>query len=164
VLYALFIQLPGQVIREILGCAGYTPDQGVRPGGCPHSVYDNYNCVTVARESRIGSLASFFSSACGPGEGTAVEPSGDLLTRLRARLRPYGAVMDARLEEGGGCVTDDEEEEEENACRDGCCQGCCQSRGNAMKRMRLLFKTLLFVSSVVVFVGSFKDGEGEGDP
>jgi hypothetical protein len=41
---------------------------------------------------------------------------------------------------------------------------CYQSRGNAIQCARLLLKTLLFVSSVVVFVGSFKDGEGEGDP
>ena len=125
--------------------------------------------MAVALGSRIGSFASFLSSACRQGERTALEPAGDLLTRLQARLRPYGAVVDARLEEGEGCVMyddddDEEEEEEEYACRDGCCQCCCQSRRNAIKCTRLLLKTLLFVSSVVVFVGSFKHGEGEGDP
>ena len=119
--------------------------------------------MAVALGSRIESFASFLSSACRQGERTALEPAGDLLTRLQARLRPYGAVVDARLEEGEGCVMDDHDEEEEYACRDGCCQGCCQSRRNAIKCTRLLLKTLLFVSSVVVFVGSFKHGEG-GDP
>ena len=80
------------------------------------------------------------------------------MPRLRSRLRPYGAVMDSRLE--AGCAVGDEEE----VCRDGCCQGCCQGPGSAIRSTRLLLKTLLFVSSVVVFVGSFKEGEGPGSP
>lgn len=167
VLYALFIQLPSQVIAEILNCAGYTPDQGVgtRPGA--FSVFLNeimceiVNFFTIV----IGRLALlFFKSPCGPGGRPVVGggPSADLLPRLRSSIRPYGAVMDSRVEEGGeGCVSmsDDEEEEEENVCRQ---ESCCQSRGNAIKCTKVLLKTLLFVSSVVVFVGSFK--EGEGDP
>ena len=79
------------------------------------------------------------------------------------RFQSYSAIPGTRrnLEEGGGREGEDEEDEEDGGME--YCPGCCQGPRKAIKYTRLFVQAWLFISAVVVFVGSLKEGkEGRG--
>ena len=74
------------------------------------------------------------------------------------RFQSYSAIPGTRrsLEEGGGREGEDEEDGGMEYC-----PGCCQGPRKAIKYTRLFVQAWLFISAVVVFVGSLKEGQGE---
>ncbi|KAF8723391.1 hypothetical protein AX14_009351 [Amanita brunnescens Koide BX004] len=98
---------------------------------------------------RPGSLASLLPSAF--GERVAMLPPD-------RRFQSYSAISDnnRNLEEGGRHDSDDEE--------DGCCSGCCRGPRKVIKYTRMFIQAWLFISAVVVFVGSLKEGKEGREP
>lgn len=143
------IQLPGQANTRILEAVGYTPDGGVRPGLCPSSLGVNISMLMRLLLIPTGSLASLLPSAF--GERVAMLPPD-------RRFQSYSAISDnnRNLEEGGRHDSDDEE--------DGCCSGCCRGPRKVIKYTRMFIQAWLFISAVVVFVGSLKEGKEGREP
>ena len=108
--------------------------------------------AVVVNNQPTGSLASRFPSAF--SERMAMLPPD-------RRFQSYSAVPgDTRrsLEEGRGRGGNDEEEEEEEGGIE-YCPGCCHGPRKAIKYTRLFVQAWLFISAVVVFVGSLKEGK-----